>query len=122
MSRPQQPETLKSSRRSRTYYPVEPGLMQLMRAVSFEGYYTFLLHEDLDFVIPYNLDRAGGPQAHVTGPDAQRAQPMIERALSGEDWTPSISDLVRDFVSSTAQNLVIGGPVTYEIDYLHEQG
>lgn len=122
MSRPQQPENLKSSRRSRTYYPVEPGLMKLMQAVSFEGYYTFLLHEDLDFVIPYNLDRPGGPQARVTGPDAQKAAPLIERALSGEDWTPSISDLVRDFVSSTAQHLVISGPVTYEIDYLYEQG
>ena len=30
-----------------------------MRAVSFEGYYTFLLYEDLDFVIPYTMGRRG---------------------------------------------------------------
>lgn len=119
MRRPRQPEGLRSTRKSRSFYPVEPGLMRLMRAVSFEGYYTFLLHQDLDFVIPYTIGRTGGPQAEVTGPDAHRAAPLIERALSGEDWTPSISDSVRKFVSSTAQHLVIGGPVTYEIDYLY---
>lgn len=121
MRRPRQPEGLRSTRKSRTFYPVEPGLMKLMRAVSFEGYYTFLLHQDLDFIIPYTMGDAGGPHAEVTGPDAQRAAPLIERALAKGDWTPSISDSVRKFVSSTAQHLVIGGPVTYEIDYLYPQ-
>jgi hypothetical protein len=79
------------------------------------------LHQDLDFVIPYTMGRAGASQARVTGPDAQRAAPLIERALSGQHWTPPISDSVREFVSSTAQHLVIGGPVTYEIDYLYPE-
>jgi hypothetical protein len=95
--------------------------MKLMRAVSFEGYYTFLLHEDLNFVIPYNLDRQRAPHAQVTGPDAQKAAPLIESALSGRDWTPSILDSVSAFVRSTAQHLVIGGPVSYEIDYLYPE-
>ena len=92
-----------------------------MRAISFEGYYTFLLHEDLDFVLPYSMGHPGGPLAHVTGPDTDKAGPLIGRALSGQHRTPSISDSVRKFVSSTAQHLVIGGPVTYEIDYLYSQ-
>lgn len=113
------PDGLRSSRKSRTFYPTEPGLEERMRAVSFEGYYTFLLHQDLDFVIPYTMGDHGGPQARVTGPDAVRAAPLIEAALADEDWTPPFPDLVRKFVSSTAQHLVIGGPVTYEIDYLY---
>ena len=81
-----------------------------------------MLHQDLDFVMPYTMDREGGPQAQVTGPDARQGMaPLIERALSGEEWTQSLSDSVREFVSSTAQHLVIGGPVTYEIDYLYPQ-
>ncbi len=119
MRRPQPADGLRSTRRSRTFYPVDPALQERMRATSFAAYYTFLLHQDLDFVIPYTMDRRGGPQARVTGPDADRAAPLIERALSGRDWTPSIADSVRQFVSSTAQHLVIGGPVTYEIDYLY---
>ena len=121
MRRPRQPDGLRSTRKSRTFYPVEPALIERMRAVSFEGYYTFLLHQDLDFVLPYTMGRPGGPQAQVGGPDAGRAAPLIGRALSGNDRTPSISDSVREFVSSTAQHLVIGGPVTYEIDYLYPQ-
>jgi hypothetical protein len=119
MRRPRPADGLRSTRRSRTFYPVDPALQERMRATSFEAYYIFLLHQDLDFVIPYTIGRRGGPQARVTGPDADRAAPLIERALSGRDWTPSISDSVRQFVSSTAQHLVIGGPVTYEIDYLY---
>jgi hypothetical protein len=117
----QPPEGLRSTRRSRTFHPVDQPLLERVRATSFEGYYTFLLHQDLDFVIPYTIGRAGGPQAQVTGPDADRAAPLIERALSRRDRTPSISESVRTFVGSTAQHLVIGGPVTYEIDYLYPQ-
>jgi hypothetical protein len=119
MRRPRPADGLRSTRRSRTFYPVDPALQERMRAASFEGSYTFLLYQDLDFVIPYTMGRGGAPEARVTGPDAARAAPLIERALSGQDWTPSISDSVREFVSSTAQHLVIGGPVTYEIDYLY---
>jgi hypothetical protein len=90
-----------------------------MRATSFEGYYTFLLYQDLDFVIPYAIGRESEPAARVTGADADMAAPLIERALADREWTPPLSDSVREFVSSTAQHLVIGGPVTYEIDYLY---
>jgi hypothetical protein len=121
MRRPRPADGLRSTRRSRTFYPVDPVLRDRMRAASTVGYYTSLLRQDLDFVIPYTMGHPGGPQAQVTGPDADRAAPLIERALSAKDRTPPISDSVRKFVSSTAQNLVIGGPVTYEIDYLCPQ-
>ncbi len=121
MRRPQPADGLRSTRKSRTFYPVDPALQERMRATSFEGSYTFMLHQDLDFVIPYIMGRGGEPEARVTGPDADRAAPLIERALSGRDWIPSLYESVRKFVSSTAQHLVIGGPVTYEIDYLHPQ-
>ena len=100
---------------------VDPALQERMRATSFEGSYTFMLHQDLDFVIPYIMGRGGEPEARVTGPDADRAAPLIERALSGRDWILVLYESVRKFVSSTAQHFVIGGPVTYEIDYLHPQ-
>ncbi len=87
-----------------------------MRATSFEGYYTFLLHQDLDFVMPYAMGRGDDPEAHVVGPDADRAAPIIERALPEAEWVPSIYDSVRGFVRAAAQLLVVGGPVTYEID------
>ena len=90
-----------------------------MRATSPEGFYIFMLYEDLDHVVPYTIGRHGGQQARVTGPDADKARPLIERALSGQEWTRSLSDSVRKFVSSTAQYVVISGPVTYEIDYLY---
>lgn len=121
MRPPRPADGLRSTRRSRTFYPVDPALQQRMRATSFEGFYTFLLHQDLDFVIPYTIGRRDGPEARVTGSDADRAAPLVERALSGRDRTLSISDSVRRFVSSTAQHLVIGGPVTFEIDYLYPE-
>jgi hypothetical protein len=90
-----------------------------MRAVSFEGYYTFLLHQDLDFVMPYELGRGAGPMARVVGPDTNRATPLIERALAERERTSSFPDSLRRFVSSVAQQLVLAGPVTCEIDYLY---
>jgi hypothetical protein len=110
---------LQGTRRSHTFYPVrDPDLQARMHAVSFEGYYTYLLHQDLDFVIPYDLGRGDGPSARVVGPDVNRARPLIEDAISDRDGTRSFSDALRHFVSSSAQYLVIAGPVTYEIDYL----
>jgi len=90
-----------------------------MRAVSFEGYYTYLLHQDLDFVMPYELRRGSDPTARVVGPDADRAAPLIVQALSGREWTSSLYDTLRSFVSSAAQHLVLAGPTAYEIDYLY---
>jgi hypothetical protein len=83
-----------------------------MAAVSFEGYYTYLLHQDLGFVIPYT-----GPVARVIGPDATRVRPLIEAALSQREG--SISEPVRHFGNSTAQLVVIAGPTTYEVAYLY---
>lgn len=121
MRRQPREDGLRSTRRSRTFYPVDPALQERMRASSFEGFYLFMLHQDLDFVIPYTLRREGEPEAWVTGPDVDRAEPLIEHALSEEDWTPSFSDSVFKFVRSTAQHLVISGPVTYEINYLYSE-
>ena len=78
------PDDLRSTRRSRSFYPVnDPQLRERMRAVSFEGYYTYLLHQDLDFVMPYELRRGSDPTARVVGPDADRAAPLIVQALWG---------------------------------------
>lgn len=118
MRRPPPADGLRSTRKSRTFYATSPALQERMRVTSPEGFYTFMLYEDLDHVVPYSIGR-GGQEARVTGPDAEKAQPLVERALSGQDWTPSLSDSVRKFVSSTAQCVVIGGAVTYEIDYLY---
>jgi hypothetical protein len=100
----------------------DPDLAARMYAVSFEGYYTYLLHQDLDFVVPYDLGRGEGPSARVVGPDAARARPLIEESICDGDKTRSLADALRHFVSSTAQYLVIAGPVTYEIDYLRPAG
>jgi hypothetical protein len=72
-----QPDGLRSTRRSRSFYPVnDPQLAERMRAVSFEGYYTYLLYQDLDFVMPYELHRESDPEVLVVGPDADRATPL----------------------------------------------
>ncbi len=116
-----QPENLRSTRKSRAFYPEEPGLARIVQAASGGGYYIFLLRQDLDFTIPYSAGRPGGPQARVTGPDAQKAAPLIEQALGSEEHGPDLSDSVRHFVSSVAQDLVTSGPVTCEIDYLYSR-
>ncbi len=69
MRRPQPADGLRSTRKSRTFYPVDPALQERMRASSFEGSYTFMLHQDLDFVIPYIMGRGGEPEevAEETG-------------------------------------------------------
>ena len=78
------PTGLRSTRKSRSFYPVkDPQLQRRMRAVSFEGYYTFLLHQDLEFVIPYEHDVGERPTARIVGPDADRAEPLITQALTG---------------------------------------
>jgi len=115
-----QPDGLRSTRRSRSFYPVnDPQLAERMRAVSFEGYYTYLLYQDLDFVMPYELNRESDPEVLVVGPDADRATPLIEQALSGRERTSSLYNALRKFVSSAAQHLVLAGPIAYEIDYLY---
>lgn len=95
----------RSTRKSRTFYPTNQALQERMRATSPEGFYIFMLYEDLDHVVPYTIGLQGGQGARVTGPDADNAWPLIERALSGQEWTRSLSDTVRKFVSSTAQNV-----------------
>lgn len=114
---------LEGTRRSHAFYPVhDPVLAARMHALSFQGYYTYLLHQDLNAVIPYDLGRGDGPSARVIGPDSYRVRPLIEDAISNRDHVRSLIDSLRHFVRSTAQDLVIAGPVTYEIDYLHPAG
>jgi hypothetical protein len=113
-------DKLRSTRHSYSYYPVDnPVLTERMRAAfPVEGYYTYLLNQDLEHVIPYDVGRDGEREVRVVGPDANRAMPLIASALSERGY-PSLDDGVRDFVSSTAQHLVLGGPCTYEIDFLY---
>ena len=119
MTRRQPPDGLQSTRKSRTFYPTDSALEARMRAASPAGTYAFFLHEDLDRVMPYNMGHPGRFQARVTGPDALKAQPLIEQAFSGEGWRPSLYDSVREFAATIARHLVFSGPVTYEIDYLY---
>src|SRR5258707_4260238 len=93
-----------------------------MRATSFEGYYTFLLHQDLDFVMPYAMGRGDDPEAHGVGTDADRAAAIIERALPEAEWVPSIYDSVRGFVRAAAQLLVVCWPVACAIGYMTRRG
>jgi hypothetical protein len=110
---------MRSSRRSRTFYPVDsPELADRMAAAyPVEGFYTYLLHQDLDHVVPYSIGRDSGQRARVVGRDADKALPLISAALSERSY-PSLEDGVRQFISGTAQHLVFGGPCTYEVDYL----
>lgn len=110
---------MRSSRRSRTFYPVDsPELADRMTAAyPVQGFYTHLLHQDLDHVVPYSIGRDSGERARVVGRDADKALPLISAALSERSY-PSLQDGVRKFVSGTAQRLVFGGPCTYEVDYL----
>ncbi len=114
---------LRSSRRSYTYYPTDdPVLTERMQAATpVEGYYTYLLYQDLDNVFPYDFGRDTSSRVQVVGTDAERAEPLIADALSERPF-PSLNDGLRKFVSSTAQYLVFGGPCTYEIDYLYRAG
>ena len=113
-------DDLRSSRRSYTYYPVDsPELASRMQlAYQFEGYFTYLLHQDLQHVIPYTIGRHAGEQARVVGPDAEAALPLVAAALSDRRY-PSLQDGVRDFVNQTAQMLVLGGPTTYELVFTY---
>ena len=90
-----------------------------MRAASPTGTYAFYLHEDLDRVMPYSMGHPPRYHAEVTGPDALKAQPLIEQALNGEQRRHLLYDSVRAFASTTARHLIFSGPVTYEIDYLY---
>jgi hypothetical protein len=114
-------EPVRSSRKSYTFYPVDsPELAQRMEtAVSFEGFYTYLLHQDLDHVVPYRLGRDDRGEVRMVGQDAERASELVAAALSDRDYHPSLDDGVRDFFGTAAQYLVLGGPVTYEIEYLY---
>jgi hypothetical protein len=118
-----QNDDLRSTRRAHTYYPVDiPELAERMEAAfPVQGFYTYLLHQDLDHVLPYTLGRYGGRRVHIVGPEPERSEPLIAAALSRRGH-PSLPNGVRDFVSSTAQHLVLGGPCTYEIDFLYPSG
>lgn len=113
---------LRSTRRSCSFYvDYDPELAKRMKAAyPVEGYYTYLLHQDLGHVVPYGLGRSDASGVRVVGPDADRARGLIAGALSDRSY-PSLSDGVRDFVSSTAQQLVFSGTCTYEIDLLSPQ-
>ena len=116
-------ESLEGTRRSRTFYPVsDPSIAAKMQAVSSQGYYTYLLHQDIKTVIPYDFGRGDGPSARVIGPDRDRVQRLIAAAISVRDHSYSLTESLRQFVSSTAENLVFDGTVTYEIDYLPPAG
>jgi hypothetical protein len=110
---------MRSSRRSYTFYPVDsPELAERMKvAYPIEGFYTYLLLQDLDHVVPYSIGRDGGERARVVGRDADDALPLIAEALSERSY-PSLQDGIRQFVNRAAQQLVLGGPCTYEVAFL----
>ena len=113
------PDDLRSTRRSRTFYPTDPALQARMRTASPAGTYAFYLHEDLDRVMPYSMGHPPRFHARVTGPDALKAHPLIEQAINIEGHRHLLYDSVRDFASATVRPLIFSGSVTYEIDYLY---
>lgn len=113
------PDGLRSTRRSKSFYPTDPALEARMQAASPAGTYAYFLHEDLDRVMPYSMGHPPRFQARVTGPDAPRAAPLIEPAINIKGHRHPLYDSVRDFASTTARHLIFSGPVTYEIDYLY---
>lgn len=92
-----------------------------MRALSFEGFYTYLLYQDLESVVPYNLGE-GTSAVTVVGRDCIRAGPLIASALTERRSRSSISEAVRSFICTAARHLVLAGPTTYEIDYRFPKG
>ena len=113
-------EELRSTRRSHQFYlpPDEVSLQQRMdKAITFEGLYTHILYQDLQQVMPYRSGSNQIREVKVVGRDAARASELIAEALS-ERFHPMLYDGVRDFVSTTAQYIVLGGEVTYEIAYV----
>lgn len=112
-------DNLRSTRCSHSYYPVDsPELAERMRAaLPIEGFYTHLLHQDLDHVVPYSIGSDSGQRAAVVGPDAEVALSLIAAALSKRSY-PSLQDGVREFINRTAQQLVLGGPCSYEVAFL----
>ena len=118
-----QEDNMRSTRRSRTFYPVDsPELAERMiAAYPIRGFYTHLLQQDLDHVVPYSIGRNDAERARVVGTNAEVALPVIAEALSERSY-PSLEDGVREFVSTTAQHLVLGGPCTYEVAYMSPVG
>lgn len=113
------PDGLRSTRRSKSFYPTDPALQARMQAAAPVGTYAYFLNEDLDRVMPYSMGHPPRFQARVTGPDALKAGPLIEQAINIEGHRHLFYDSVRDFAATTARPLVFSGPVTYEIDYLY---
>ncbi len=113
------PDGLRSTRRSKSFYPTDPALQARMQAAVPAGTYAYFLHGDLDRVMPYSTGHPPRFQARVTGPDARKAVPLIEPAINIKGHRHPLYDSVRDFVSTTARHLIFSGPVTYEIDYLY---
>lgn len=113
------PDGLRSTRKSKSFYPTDPALQARMQAASPAGTYAYFLHEDLNRVMPYSMGHPPRFQARVTGPDALKAVPLIEQAINVEGHRHLLYDSVRDFASTTARHLIFSGSVTYEIDYLY---
>jgi hypothetical protein len=84
----------------------------------FEGFYTHLLFQDLDHLVPYSLGRNEGIGARMVGPDASRATELVGEALSERGYR-SLVDGARSFFGATAQYLVFAPSCVYEIDYLY---
>jgi hypothetical protein len=117
--RHREPELI-GTRRSKSFYPVDsPQLQDRMARAIPRGYYTHLLEQDLDHVVPYTMGRGDGPTAVAVGDDTEhRAALLISNALSARQSHAWLDDSIRTFINRTAQILVLYGPATYEIDYL----
>jgi hypothetical protein len=113
---------MRGTRLSHSFYAdFDPEMGKRMKAAyPVEGYYTYLLHQDLDHVVRYDLGRSDASGVRVVGPDAESARGLIADALSDRSY-PSLSDGVRDLVNRTSQQLVFTGSCTYEMDFLSPQ-
>jgi hypothetical protein len=111
------------SARSRTFYVDglnEPALCERVMGVrAGNGYFTWMLQQDIERILPYGNGGGEGFSVAVVGTEDGHVTELVADALSeehnGRTWLESA---LRDFVARTAQLLVMCGPVTYEIGFL----
>ena len=98
MMRREGDDGFRGTRLSYAYYPVDsPELAgRMQRAMPYEGFYTHLLFQDLDHIVPYTIGRTEGVRARVVGAQTDRRTELVGEALSERGY-PSLVDGARSF-------------------------
>jgi hypothetical protein len=95
----------------------DPWYQERLRAASAkEGFFTSMLSQDMESLVPYRL---AGRDFHleVVGDQSQEVQEMVASALQEEiQGSRGIYSGVSHFLRRAAQLIVMCGPLAYEID------